>query len=176
METLTISHSTKDSEVYRLTCEGIWIGNAKKTTEGFFAHIYSTGETLEAESMKALKAAVLKSVEILQGLKAQIKAAAAKPYYITVDDARKLCVISHGGIRIRLKELNENHPYLKQHQLGAAICRQHFETLASVPGEQGRWEREWLVKNKPLLPLMKKVDLEETYRQRRPVYLSEELT
>lgn len=148
---LEISHSTTGS-TYSIFCGKFLLGAARKTEDGFLGETLF-GDVLEASTMKALKEAFATLADSLEGLKQHL---VAKPYYITVDDARKIGGLSHSAIATRIKELHKFHPYLRGEQYGAAILKQAFE--AQARWDWGKWERQWLIDNAAKLPHLKTVD------------------
>jgi hypothetical protein len=150
----TVTHSVIDEETYSLAAHEQVVGWAKRLEKGFlFEDLY--GEQSEHPTMKALKEAVENLVATWHGL---VERATRKPFYITVDDARLECGISHTTTNYYVAFLHRAYPWLRKHQLGAAIC--YF-----VKSERAKWDhprydcdREWLISHRDIIPRLPELD------------------
>lgn len=163
---MQVTHQTPSPDSYVLLVGKEIVAYARKTVDGFYAELLN-GDTFELPTMKALKD---KLAELADAFKGVVERRDTRPYYITVDDARKVGGMSHTMIAHYLNDVKQFHSYLQPQQWGAAIMKMRMELLAS--GESGEWAKVWLQNQAHRLPTLRQVDMEAWNRYREVRYLS----
>ena len=160
-------HSKISEDIYQIRDGEVVLATAKRIDGGFLATLMDGSEAYESPTMR--------------GLKDQIEAATAtwsikqpsKYAGLSVEDARRLCGISHGGIRHYVEELREFQPHVPRRHYGHAVQIMNYTDKAAYPW--GAYEKAWLERNRKLVELvgLREVDYELYEATGRIEYLEE---
>lgn len=127
---MKLTHSLQANKSYLILAEKKVLGRAVKVAAGGFNFVgdanLEVAHILSARTMKELKEKILSSMS--SRLIEKIEAAARHRGEYSVEDARRLCAISHNGIAVLIKEFAERR--LPSFSYGDRIVARHMQECA----------------------------------------------